>query len=175
MAPLTRYSWRTVEESAITTTSRRTSLLLKLLLCFTVDKMPKPKSSKLVWIPCWTRYFQKRNPWKEIKATHVSSLSPDNSIRCVRIVHLFCLSRIPLNHVLYLLFPASSHLVQIAEKLRKKFRCINVEQMSLFMTSHTRALDFFIIRENMGYNNYCHLLQLASIRCPVIITLFVVV
>ena len=125
---------------------------------------------KLAWIPCWTRYFQKSNSRKESKAKHVS---PDNSTRSVRIVHLFYLSRIPVYRVLYLLFLASSILIQITQELRNQCRPINVKEMSLFITSHTRVLDFFFVK----YDNYRDVLHLASTTCPVITALlfFVVI
>ena len=101
----------------------------------------------------------------------IKNVSPDNSTRSVRIVHIFYLSRIPVYCVLHLLFLASSILIQITQELRNQCRSINVKEMSLFITSHTRVLDFVLVKKE----NYRDVLHLASTTCPVITALLIFV
>ena len=43
---------------------------------------------------------------------------------------------------------------------------ISVEHLSLLITSYTRVLDLSVI-PNIGYADFCHVMHLASTRCPV--------
>ena len=80
-----------------------------------------------------------------------------------------------MSHLIIYLYLATFILEQVVNALQSKTRFwyinendrfISVEQLSLLITSYTRVLDLPIIR-NIGYADFCHLLHLASTRCPV--------